>query len=420
MAGTVDTDTVGADRPHRRAGRPPVPLTRRRQPSSTAVLLVAVFGAFLAFLDSTIVTIAFPAMQRYFHEGIGSLSWVLNAYNIAFAAFLVAGGRFADLLGRKRMFIYGVVLFTVASALCAVAGTVGQLVAFRVLQGIGGAVLVPASLALVVEGFEAVRRAHGVGLWGSAAAIASGLGPPIGGALVEVASWRWVFLVNIPLGILAVVVARRGLVESRASGRRRMPDLRGAALLALALGFLTLGMIKGPDWGWVSAATIGSLVAGAVAMVGFVLSSQHHPAPLIEPAFLRIRSFVAGNMLTVVASAGFYAYLLTHVLFLNYVWGYPLLRAGLAIVPAALVAAVVAAVLGRVADRHGYRMIVVVGALIWAGSLLWYIERVGSTPDFLGAWLPGQVLQGIGIGATLPLLASATLAELTAGASYAT
>ena len=155
-------------------------------------------------------------------------------------------------------------------------------------------------------------------------------------------------------------------------------------------------------------------------MAGFVLSSRYHSAPLIEPALLRIRSFVAGNILTLIASAGFYAYLLTHVLFLNYVWGYTLLSAGLAIAPAAFVAAVVAAVLGRVADRHGYRMIVVVGALIWFGSQLWYLERVGSTPNFLGAWLPGQMLQGIGVGATLPVLGSAAVAGLAAGGSYAT
>jgi NTE family protein len=393
--------------------------TRRRQPSSTVVLLVAAFGAFPAFLDSTIVTVAFPAIREYFHGDIGSLSWVLNGYNIAFAAFLVAGGRLADLLGRKRMFVYGVVLFTAASGLCGVAGTVGQLVVFRVLQGFGAAVLVSASLALVVEGFGAGRRARGVGLWGAVAVIASGLGPPIGGALVEV-SWRWVFLVNLPLGIVAVVVARRGLVESRAAGRQRVPDLRGAVLVAVGLGFLTLGLVKGPDWGWASAAVIGSLVAGVVGVVGFVLSSQHHPAPLVEPAFLRIRSFVAGNVLTFVASVGFYAYLLTHVLFLHYVWGYTLLRAGLAIAPAAFVAVVVAAVLGRVADRRGYRMVVVVGALVWAGSLLWYLERVGSTPDFLGAWLPGQVLGGIGVGATLPLLGCAAVAGLAAGGSFAT
>jgi NTE family protein len=407
-----------------RSGRglhPAAPLTQRRQPSATAVLLLAAFGAFLAFLDSTIVNIAFPNIQKSFPTyDIGSLSWVLNAYNIVFAAFLVAAGRLADLFGRKRMFVYGVVVFTAASGLCAVAGTVEQLVAFRVLQGIGAAVLVPASLALVVEGFDAARRAHGVGLWGAAAALASGLGPPIGGAIVQASSWRWAFLVNLPLGVVAVVVARRGLVESRAPGRRRVPDLRGATLLAVALGLLTVALIKGPDWGWASAGTLGSFVAGSVALVGFVLSSRSHPAPLVEPAFLRIRSFVAGNVLTVVASAGFYAYLLTHVLFLNYVWGYTLFQTGLAVAPAALVAAVVAAVLGRVADRRGHRMIVVVGALIWASSLVWYLQRVGPTPDFLGAWLPGQLLQGIGVGATLPLLGSAALAGLAAGGSYAT
>ncbi|WP_082129629.1 MFS transporter [Mycobacterium haemophilum] len=413
----VDPEPGSRRRPRHRTG---APLRRRRQSSPTAVLLVAAFGAFLAFLDSTIVNVAFPDIQRYFHSGISNLSWVLNAYNIVFAAFLVAAGKLADLMGRRRLFISGVVLFTVASGLCAAAGTTGQLIAFRVLQGIGAAVLVPASLGLVVEAFDAKRRAHGVNLWGAVGAIAAGLGPPVGGALVEALNWRWVFLVNLPLGVAAVLAARRVLVESRAAGRRRAPDLRGAALLALALGLLTLGLIKGSDWGWGSVPTIGVLVAAAVALVGFVMSSRYHPAPLLDPALLRMRSFVASSVLTAIACVGFYAYLLTHVLFLNYVWGYSLLRAGLAVAPAAFIAAVVAGVLGRVADRHGYRLIITVGALFWAAGLLWYLKCVGSKPDFLGEWLPGQILQGIGVGATFPLLGSAALAGLAAGGSYAT
>ncbi|WP_408632330.1 MFS transporter [Mycobacterium basiliense] len=382
---------------------------------------MASFGAFLAFLDSTIVNIAFPDIQRSFPSyDISSLSWILNGYNIVFAAFLVAAGRLADVLGRKRTFIFGVVIFTISSGLCAVAADVEQLVGFRLLQGIGAAVLVPASLALVVEGFDASHRAHAVGLWGAAAAVASGLGPPVGGMLVEAANWRLVFLVNIPLGIAAVLVAGRVLTESRASGRRRVPDLRGAMLLGAALGLLTLGLVKGPDWGWVTPGTVGSFVASSVALIGFVASSRSHPAPLVEPAFLRVRSFVSGNLLTLVAAAGFYCYVLTHVLYLNYVWHYSLLKAGFAIAPAALVAAVVAAVLGRIADRYGHRIIVTAGALIWAGSLGWYLQRVGTEPDFLGAWLPGQLLQGIGVGATLPVLGSAALAKLAKGGSYAT
>lgn len=203
-------------------------LTRRRRPSSASVLLVAGFGAFLAFLDSTIVNIAFPDIQRSFPSyDIGSLSWILNGYNIVFAAFMVAAGRLADLLGRRRTFLSGVLVFTIASGLCAVAGSVEQLVAFRVLQGIGAAILVPASLALVVEGFDAARRAHAIGLWGAAAAIAAGLGPPIGGLLVEWAGWRWVLLVNVPLGIVAAIAA--SACSSRAAPRA------GAACLTCAV-----------------------------------------------------------------------------------------------------------------------------------------------------------------------------------------
>ncbi|BBX60657.1 Multidrug resistance protein stp [Mycobacterium shottsii] len=355
-------------------------LTHRRQPSSAAVLLVAAFGAFLAFLDSTIVNIEFPDIQKSFPSyDLGGLSWILNAYNIVFAAFLVAAGRMADLLGRRRTFTFGVVIFTIASGLCAVAGSVEWLVAFRVLQGIGAAVLVPASLALVVEGFEPARRAHAVGLWGAAAAIASGLGPPIGGMLVDWASWRWVFLVNIPLGVVAVLATSRALVESRAAGRRRKPDLRGATLLAGALGLLTLELVKGPDWGWVSVPTLAVFAASAITLVGFVLSSMAAPVPLVEPAYLRSRPFVVGNLLTLVA-----------------------------------------ALLGRVADRHGHRVIVTLGALVWAGSLFWYLQRVGAEPDFLRRWLPGQLLQGIGVGATLPVLSSAALTGVAKGGSYAT
>ncbi|WP_230871136.1 MFS transporter, partial [Mycobacterium canetti] len=244
--------------------------------------------------------------------------------------------------------------------------------------------------------------------------------PPIGGLLVEWAGWRWVLLVNVPLGIVAAIATKRMLVESRASGRRRMPDLRGALLLAVTLGLVTLGLVKGPDWGWLSVATVGSFLASVLTSVGFVHSSRSHPAPLVEPALLRSRSFVAGNLLTLVAAAGFYCYGLTHVLYLNYVWHYSLLKAGFAIAPAAVVAAVVAAALGRVADRHGHRVIVLVGALVWAGSLVWYLQRVGSEPDFLRVWLPGQLLQGIGVGATLPVLSSAALAEVAKGGSYAT
>ncbi len=400
--------------------RTPPTLTVRRQPKPTTVLLVASFGAFLAFLDSTIVNIAFPDIQRDFpSSSVSSLSWVLSAYNIVLAAFLVAAGRLADLLGRRRMFVWGVGLFTVSSAACALAGSVGQLIAFRCVQGLGAALLIPASLALVVEGYDAARRAHGIGLWGASAAIASGLGPPIGGALVAASSWRLAFLVNVPLGIVAAVVAKRSLVESRAPGRRRFPDLRGALLLAAAIGALTAGVIKGQDYGWASGRILTAFAVSVVAWVLFVLSSRAHPAPILDGALLRIRPFAVGNAVTIVSGMGFYAYLLTHVLWLSYVWDYSLLRAGLAVAPAAFVAAAVAGTVGKVADRRGHVLVVVPGALIWAAGLLWYLTRVGTSPAFLTEWLPGQVITGVGVGMTLPVLASGALAAVPGGA-YAT
>jgi EmrB/QacA subfamily drug resistance transporter len=384
------------------------------------VLLVACFGAFLAFLDATIVNVAFPSIRASFPgESIGSLSWVLNAYNIVFAAFLIVCGRLTDLLGRRRAFLGGVALFTFASALCGAAPTLDLLIAARIVQALGAAMLVPASLALVVEAFPGPRRSHAIGLWGATAAVAAGLGPPTGGALVELGGWRWAFLVNIPFGLAALLAGRSQLVESRAPGRRRMPDLVGAGLLAVALALLNLGIIKGRDWGWGSAAVLGSFAATAVLVVLFGLSSRRHRSPLLDPALLRIPSFSIASSATVVAGLGFYAYLLTNILWLQYVWGYSVLRAGLALVPGALVAAVVAARLGPLADRHGYRLFVVPGALVWAGAYLWYHQQVGLVPAFWAEWLPGQVLSGIGVGATLPLLGSAALAAVPGG-RYAT
>jgi EmrB/QacA subfamily drug resistance transporter len=393
---------------------------RRGRVASGTVLGVASFGAFLAFLDATIVNVAFPSIRASFPEAtISNLSWILNAYNIVFAAFLVPFGRMSDLIGRRRAFVWGVLVFTVASVACALAPSVAVLVGARVVQALGAAMLVPASLALVVAAFPAEKRTHAVGLWGASAALASGLGPPIGGLLVEWGDWRWAFLVNLPFGIVAWVVARRSLVESRAPGRRTLPDLGGAALFAVALGLLTLAIVQGESWGWTSPAVLASFAAAGLLLVAFVLSSRRHRSPLLDPELLKVRAFTVGNLATVAAGLGFYAYLLTNVLWLSYVWGYSVLRAGLALVPAALIAAVVAAVLGPIAAQRGYRTFIVPGALVWAASYVWYATQVGVTPAFLTEWLPGQVLSGIGVGMTLPLLGSAALAAVPGG-RYAT
>ena len=387
-----------------------------RRISRRGALAVASFGAFLAFLDATIVNVAFPDIRTSFPaSSIGDLSWVLNAYNIVFAAFLVLAGRLADLVGRRRVFTAGIVLFTAASAVCAAAPSLTVLIEGRVIQAVGAALLVPASLALVVQAFTPEHRAHAIGVWGAAAALAAGLGPPLGGALVRADSWRLVFLVNVPLGILAVAGARRFLIESRAPGRRVFPDLRGALLLAVGIALLTLGIVQGERWGWASVSVLGSFVGAAVAAGLFAWSSRSHAEPLLDGELLRIRAFSAATAASAIAGLGFYAYLLCNVLGLHYVWGWSLLLAGCALAPAAVVAAAVAGPLGRLADLHGHRAVAVPGALVWAGAYVWYATQVGTHPAFLSEWLPGQVLSGLGVGATLPILGSAALAAVPGG-----
>lgn len=393
---------------------------RRRGPSPRTVLAIASLGAAVAFVDATIVNIAFPNIERSFRgTSISSLSWVLNAYNIVFAAFLVASGRIADLLGRRRMFVSGLGLFTAASLLCAVAPSADALIAFRVVQALGAAFLVPASLALVLNAFPPERRAHGVALLSAVAAAAAGLGPSLGGLLVAAANWRLVFLVNLPIGIAAIVFARRYLVESRSPGRRRVPDLWGALLFALAVASLVLGIVKGHDWGWGSARVVGSFTAAVVLGATVVWRSTWHRSPIIHLPLLRIRTFSAANAMTVIAAAGFYGYTLTNVLFLTGVWRYSVLQAGLALTPGPFVAAAIAGPTSRLVQRIGHRPVLVAGGLIWGGAVLWLVERVGTAPAFLGEWLPGIVLLGIGAGTLFPNLSGAALASAP-GESFAT
>ena len=384
------------------------------------VLAIASLGAAVAFVDATIVNIAFPNIAQSFRgTSISSLSWVLNAYNIVFAAFLVAAGRVADLVGRRRVFIFGLELFTVASVLCAAAPSANALIAFRVIQALGAACLVPSSLALVLNAFPAERRSHGVALLSAVGAAAAGLGPSLGGLLVAAADWRLVFLVNLPIGIAAVLLARRRLVESRTPGRRRMPDLLGALVFALAIAALVLAVVKGQEWGWGSPRIVGSFAAAVVLGSVFVWRCRTHRSPVIDLSLLRIRTFGAANAMTIVGAAGFYGYTLTNVLFLTGVWHYSVLQAGLALTPGPFVAVAAAGPTSRLVQRVGHRPVLVAGGLFWGGAVMWFVERVGTTPAFLSQWLPGMVLLGIGAGTLFPNLSGAAVASAP-GESFAT
>jgi MFS family permease len=259
------------------------------------VLLVTSVAVFMSFLDVTIVNIAFPDISASFPgSSLSRLSWILNAYTIVFAAALVPAGRLADRFGRRRFFFLGVLIFLAASAVCGGATSVGVLIGARAVQALGGAMLVPASLGLLLPEFPLERRATATALWGATGAIAAAAGPSVGGILVHWQGWRSVFFVNLVIGIPALIPARRLLRESR-EPQTVFPDALGAVWLAVGLGALALAIVEGPQWGWSSARVLGAFAASVLLLLAFVWRSARHPAPVIELSLFRVRSFAVAN-----------------------------------------------------------------------------------------------------------------------------
>jgi EmrB/QacA subfamily drug resistance transporter len=377
------------------------------------VLTVVSVATFMASLDLFIVNIAFPDMRADFAgSSVAALSWVLNAYAIVFAALLVPAGRFADRVGRRRAFLGGLGLFLAGSALCGVAPSVATLVAARVLQAAGAALILPTSLALLLPEFPPLERTAAIGIWAAAGGVSAAFGPPLGGLLVE-ASWRLVFLVNLPIGVVAAAYAARVLRESRdADADPRLPDLLGTAILAGAVGLLALGLVKAPDWSWGDARTLASLAAAAAGLGWFWARCASHPAPVVDLAMLRVRSFALANAAMLVFGAGFAAMLLGTVLFLTGVWGDSVLRAGLSISPGPIMAATFAATSARLADRIGQRTLASLGCLLFGAAAAWWLWRLDATPAYAADFLPAMIVGGTGVGLVLPSLSSAAAASL--------
>jgi EmrB/QacA subfamily drug resistance transporter len=376
------------------------------------VLLITSVAAFMGFLDVTIVNIAFPDMKASFASvSLAHLSWVLNAYNILFAAALVPAGRLADRFGRRRFFFAGLLLFLAASVACGLAWNVNVLIAARAVQAVGGAILVPTSLGLVLPEFPLGERATATALWGASGAVAAATGPSLGGVLVDWQSWRWVFFVNLAIGLPALIPARRLLRESRQEGAS-IPDPLGALVLAAAVGSLSLAIVEGPSWGWGSARVVAAFVVSAALAPVFVARSARHRSPVFELALFRVRSFAVANAGVLVFSAGFYALLLCNVLFLTGVWHYSILRAGVSLTPGPLMAAVAAPIGGRLSDRFGQRVVAVPGGLVFAAGVLFFLLVTGADRAYASHFLPGMLLTGTGVGLSFSGFSSAAVAEL--------
>jgi EmrB/QacA subfamily drug resistance transporter len=384
------------------------------------VLAATSLGAFMAFLDATIVNIAFPSIQSSFPDISRSwLSWVLNGYNIVFAALLLPAGRLADLVGHRRVFAVGVAIFGLASVLCAAASSAGMLVAFRVLQAAGAAMLVPTSLGLLLDEYPVARRVQAIAILGSVAALAAASGPVLGGLLVDGFDWRAVFVVNLPICVGTLYLTRRWVKERRDLEQGRVPDVLGVTLFAGGMALLALGLTRVDSWGWLSVRVDGCLALGLLMLAGFLVRSRRHPALAVELSLLRVRQVRMANCAIIVFAAAFYAKILIDVLFLTSIWHYSVLTAGAAMTAGPLITAILAAPSGRLAGRYGTAPIAAGGAVVYALGCAWYALNAGSMPDYLGQWLPGAALTGVGIALAFPSLTSAAVMALPAG-RYAT
>jgi EmrB/QacA subfamily drug resistance transporter len=382
---------------------------RRENPA--AVLVIVCVGVILVTLDLFIVNLAFPAIERSFGgTSLASLSWVLSAYAIVFASLLIPAGRLADRSSRKGGFLLGVAIFTVASGLCAAATGVELLVAARVLQAVGAALLVPSSLGLLLAAYPPARRAGAVRIWAATSGVAAALGPVLGGLLVSV-DWRLIFLVNLPIGAAALVAGRRFLPATPRVPEPR-PDLIGALLLMAGAAALTLGLVQAPDWGWSGGRTLGSLAAAAVLAVLFVLRSAGHASPIVELDLFRVRTFAVSTLALFLFSAGFAGTLLSVLVWAQTAWQWSALKTGLAFAPGPLMVPLFAIGAGKVAGRFGPGVLATAGCLIFGAGMLVTAARIGLRPDYVTGMLPGTLLTGVGVGLTLPTLTATAASSL--------
>ena len=376
---------------------------------------VLALAVFMSSLDLFIVNLAFPYIGRqYPGTSLGSLSWVLNAYTIVFAAVLVPAGRWADRVGRRRVFVIGLAAFSIGSLLCGLAPGVTALIAARIIQACGAGLMVPASLSLLLASVPASARAAAIGTWSAFGALGAALGPVVGGGLVQL-NWRWVFWINLPIGVAAMILAARVVPESsdeRASGR---PDVTGAALLAACVGLTALALVKAPTWGWGSAAFLGTLAASLGCGVSMVLRSRAHHSPVIELGLLKSRTFSGAFAASILYYAAFGAFVLNFVEFLTGVWHYSAVGAGLAIAPGPLMVLPFARIVAPLAARiGGPGRVAIIGCLVNASAMaLWY-ARIQIAPDYLTHLLPSQLLGGAGVGLAIPGLLGAGSASLPA------
>jgi EmrB/QacA subfamily drug resistance transporter len=380
------------------------------------VLSLVCVGTFLTAFDVTIVNVAY----RTISESLGNsehLPWIISGYNIAFAAALLTAGRMADSFGRKRAFLAGISVFSISSMLCGLAPNVGWLIGARLAQAVGAALIVPSAIALVLPEFPVERRSAAVGITAAVGGLGAASGPILGGVVVDLVGWRWIFFVNVPICTAGIVAGQRLLTESRdrsAPGKR--PDLLGAAIAFASVALITLALVESNRWGLQSLRFTGACIAAIAGAIIFVRRTRTHPVPTLDLALFRLRFVVAANVAGVAYAMGFYSLNFLVIQWLRDVWQYSPSRAGFAAITTPLLSTSVSPFGARAAQRYGHQRVAVLGLGTYAAGCVLLAQGLhGDRPNFWTVMVPGTALIGIGIGGSISVLSSAASAFLPSG-----
>jgi EmrB/QacA subfamily drug resistance transporter len=370
------------------------------------------FALFMIMLDNTVVNVALPSIQRDLGASLSSLEWTVNAYTLTFAVLLVTGGRLGDILGRRRMFLFGVVVFAVSSAAIGLAPNQTLLVAGRAVQGIGAAFMMPATLSIITVTFPAEERGRAIGTWAGVSALALAIGPVVGGALTEYVTWRAIFFLNLPVAVGAVFVTLFAARESRDESSRHTIDWPGIATISIGLTALVLALIEGNSWGWGSARIVSLLVVAAVGLVAFVLIERRVREPMVDFSLFQSRTFVGTNAVAFIVSFAMLAMFFFVALYMQNILGYSAIEAGIRFLPSTLMIVLIAPLAGRLTDRIGPRPLIVTGLSLVTVAL--FLQTHIDLNTGYGLLLPAFVLMGIGMALTMSPMSTAAMNSVAA------
>ena len=385
----------------------PVSASRKR-----LTLLATILGSSIAILDTSVVSVALPSIQRSLGGGLAGQQWVSNAYMLTLGSFILLGGSLGDIFGQRRVFALGVAGFGVTSLLCGLAPTIGLLVAFRALQGIAAALLTPSSLAVIVSTFPARERGPAIGTWTAWGTIAGAVGPLVAGAILGVASWRWIFVINLPLVAGCLWLIAKAVPATARTSAGRKVDVIGALLGVLGLGGSVFALIEQPRLGWSNPAVAGSLIGGVILFTAFLVYESRASDPMLRLDLFRSRNFAFGNVETLALYGGLSALFFFLVLYLQQVAGYSPLQSGLALLPESIVMFALSSKFGALADRLGPRLFMGGGPFV-AGAGMLMLLSFGVHVDYLTEVLPGILVFSLGLAITVAPLTAAILAGVT-------